>query len=289
LNDDLVGHFPISTVSPDHAYIQTLCLSKNVLDEFLPKWVFRMSEIPKIFTSEWYDYKYFADAVGKSFRRPNGSIEHWGYRNPSGTWEGCRPIAEVWKKIFNPKNMLDVGAGRGQFIAAAREVGIEAEGFDFSEWAVNEGRVKNCKAEWLRLHDATKPWPYPDRSFDLVTALDFFEHLYVDDIPFVIDEMYRVAKKWIFLQIAVVGGGSGYARHEKGYILKKGEPIPLEFEANAVAGHVTVVDKSTWEGWLERDGWLARRDMVNYFYALVDPSIVRNWVHNFVAVYERVA
>ena len=249
-----------------------------------------MSDIPnRGFTSEYYNHLYFADEKGKVFRRPDGSVDHWGYRNPSGNWDGCKPIAEAWKKIFNPKNMLDVGAGRGAFIAAAREAGIEAQGFDFSAFAVNEGRVESCKPEWLRLHDATKPWPYEDKSFDLVVALDFFEHLYSDDIPFVIDEMFRVAKKWIFLQIAIVGGGSGYARHERGYVLKKGEPVPPELEANAVAGHVTVVDKRTWEGWLERDGWLERRDLVNYFYALVDPSIVKNWVQNFVTVYERVA
>jgi ubiquinone/menaquinone biosynthesis C-methylase UbiE len=183
--------------------------------------------------------------------------------------------------------MLDVGCGRGAFTLAARKQGIEAYGFDFSRYAVNHP-CPGCKKEWLKTWDATKtPWPYEDQSFDLVLALDFFEHLYLDDIPKVIDEMYRVAKKWVFLQIAVVGGGSGPGRHEKGYILKKGEPVPVELEANAAAGHCTVVDKASWESWLDRDYVIPRRDMVEWFYALVPKEYVVNWKQNLVAVMEK--
>jgi SAM-dependent methyltransferase len=248
-----------------------------------------MSEIPREFTPEWYDRRYFAAerGQGKKFRRSDGNVEEWSYFNPKGVWEGCKPIAEAWKKVFNPRNMLDAGAGRGPFIVAAREAGIEAEGFDFSEWAVGEGRVEGCKPEWLRLHDATKPWPYEDESFDLVVCLDTLEHIYLDDIPFVIREIYRVARKWVFLQIAIVGGGSGYTRHEKGYILKRGEPVPVELEGNVVAGHVTVTDAETWREWLDDPDFIERRDLVNYFYSLVRPEVVVNWRQNLVTVMER--
>jgi SAM-dependent methyltransferase len=190
--------------------------------------------------------------------------------------------------MFNPETMLDAGCGRGQFVLAARNEGIEAYGFDFSKYGVGEGRVKGCKSEWLKLHDATQPWPFESRSFDLVIALDFYEHLYLDALPFVIDEMYRVAKKWVFLQIAIVGGGSGYTRHEKGYILKRGQPIPLELEEYAVAGHVTIVDEAQWYEWLDRENWLPRRDMVQWFCLLVDPDIIKNWLQNAIIVMARV-
>lgn len=32
------------------------------------------------FKSEWYDAQYFADPIGKSFRRSDGTIEHWGLK-----------------------------------------------------------------------------------------------------------------------------------------------------------------------------------------------------------------
>lgn len=246
-----------------------------------------MSLPDKEFTQEYYDASYFADPVGKSFRRPNGTIEHWGYRNPQSEFLGAKDIVEAWKTMFNPKNLLDVGAGRGTFVAYARDVGIEAEGFDYSDYAVNNPYPR-CKKEWLRLHDATKLWPYRNGSFDLVIALDLMEHLYVEDINAVAKEMFRVAGKWIFLQIATVGGTSGSGIHETGYILKKGESIPIEREGNAVAGHVTVVDRQTWENWLNNDEWMLRRDMVQWFESLVPSEIIKNWLLNTILVWEHI-
>ena len=73
------------------------------------------SDIPKHgFDASWYDEEYFAGFKGgKKFRRPNGSIARWSYYNPTCWWEGCIPIAKAWKEMFNPRNMLDVGAGEG--------------------------------------------------------------------------------------------------------------------------------------------------------------------------------
>jgi SAM-dependent methyltransferase len=246
-----------------------------------------MSLPEKGFTQEYYDEKYFSDSVGKSFRRPNGTIEHWGYRNLQGEFLGAKEIAEAWKTMFNPKNLLDVGCGRGTFLTYARDVGIEAEGFDFSRWAI-ENRYDRCKPEWLRVHDATKPWPYADKSFELVVALDFWEHIYQEDLQFVMEEMFRVARKWVFLQIAVAGSGGLQGRIDKGYAFTKDQKVPVEFEGCAVAGHVTVQLERFWYEKFERDDWMVRRDLVNWFAALVDPAIIKNWLLNLIMVLERI-
>jgi hypothetical protein len=235
----------------------------------------------KEFRQDYYDREYFADLKGKEFRRSNGTVDRWGYKNPSGLWSGTKPIAEAWKTIFEPKNLLDIGCGRGSFVASAREVGIQAYGFDFSDYAVNEGRVDGCKAEWLKVHDATKPWPYNSEDYDLVVALDFLEHIYEDDLPFVIEEMYRVTKKWLFLEIATVDGF-----REKGYKLKKGEVIPWD-DGRTWAGHCTVLTEPEWYDLLDTDGWMPRRDMVNWFSSLVGQSILQNWLLNTMIVLER--
>jgi len=243
--------------------------------------------LPKEFTQNYYDENYFATPKGKKFRRPNGTVDAWSYANPEGEFLGAKDIAKAWKEIFNPKTMLDFGCGRGTFLTYARDMGIEAFGFDYSQWAI-ENPYPRCKREWLKVHDATKPWPYEEKSFDLLTGLDFYEHIYLEDLDFVIKEMYRVAKKWIFLQIAVVGGTSGYGIHEEGYILQKGEPIPIEREGNAVAGHVTVCTENWWLDKLDRDDWLPRRDMVNWFCGLVDLAIIKNWLRNSIIILEKV-
>lgn len=239
------------------------------------------------FGSEYYDDKYFADPIGKRFRRPDGSFDHWGYRNPNGESEAFLPIIEALKTILQPRTLLDAGAGRGTLVAYARQIGIEADGFDYSEWAVNEGRYPRCKQEWLTRHDATKKWPYPDNSYDLITLLDLPEHIYLDDMPFFLSEIHRVSKKWIFLQIAVAGSGGLQGTNKEGYILKKGDPIPLELEQYAVAGHVTLVKEQKWEEWLDDDDWIIRRDLVNYFISIVDRSNISNWLQNHMLIYEK--
>ena len=247
-----------------------------------------MSDLSREFGKEYYDQDYFKTPEGKRYRAADGTVHGWSYANPDGEFLGAGPIARAWKEVFEPRNLLDVGAGRGTFVAYARDAGIEAEGFDFSEWATSdEGRYNRCKAEWLKLHDATEPWPYEDRSFDLVVALDFLEHIYEEDLGFVLGELYRVASKYVFLQIAVSGSGGLQGRDEAGYKFKRGEEIPVGLEGCAVAGHVTVQPKAFWHDRLDREDWMPRRDMVNWFYGLVDPAIVKNWAANAVIVLER--
>lgn len=246
-----------------------------------------MFDIPREFGKEYYDQDYFRTPNGKKYRSADGSIHGWSYESPYGEFLGAGPIAKAWKEVFEPSKLLDVGAGRGTFIAYARDAGIETEGFDFSEWAVgDEGRYPRCKKEWLKWHDATETWPYEDYSFDLVVALDFFEHIYDDDLSFVIGELFRVASKYVFLQIAVAGDGVKRPE-EEGYILKKGEPVPKGLEGLAVAGHITVQKEEWWYDRLDHEDWIIRRDMVQHFCSLVDTKVIANWILNSIMVFER--
>ena len=246
-----------------------------------------MSNIPDKFDASYYDASYFSDPKGKEFRRPDGIVDNWGYRNPEGEWLGCKPIVEAWKTMFSPKNTLDVGCGRGTFITYMRDVNIKAEGFDFSGWSVDHPYPR-CNKKWIRNYDATKPWPYPDKSFDLVTVLDLMEHIYTDDIDLVINEMYRVAKKWIFLQIATCGSGGLQGDSNTGYILKKGEKVPIELQGCAVAGHVTVSTEGFWKQRLKRNGWKVRKNLVDEFCRIVPRDVIANWILNTIIILEKV-
>lgn len=248
-----------------------------------------MTSIPeKEFTPDYYNEDYFKTPDGKKYRNADGSLSAWSYRNPTGDNAGCGPIVKAWQTMFQPKTMLDIGAGRGTLLAYAREIGIEAVGFDFSKWAVNEGRFARCKPEWFIEHDATKPFPYTDRAFDLTVALDLFEHIYMPDLPNVISEMFRVSKKWIFLQIAVAGSGGLQGRDENGYILERGKPVPVEYEGCAAAGHVTLRKESWWYEQFEHEDWMPRKDMVNWFISLVPEGIIHNWLLNSMIIMERI-
>lgn len=247
------------------------------------------------FNASYYDRNYYVTVNGKKFQREDGTECSWSYANETGEWHGAGPICGVWKEIFGlvgSSKVLDVGCGRGTFIAYLVDLGINAEGFDFSEFSVMNP-YSRCPKERLRRHDATKLWPYKNNEFDLVIALDIFEHLYNDgDIDKVIDEMFRVSKRFIFLQIATVGGGSGSGIHENGYILKRGEKIPVRLEGCAVAGHVTV---QTTEWWINKFGknmnndnkFVFRNDLVGEFVKKVPADIISNWVKNTLIIMEK--
>jgi SAM-dependent methyltransferase len=254
-----------------------------------------MSNIPNKIDASYYDQKYYADLTGKPYTNIQGNTSHWGYLNPTGEWVGCGNIAVAWKTIFklNKCNTdtglckaLDVGCGRGTFTAYCRDVGIECWGFDYSKWAI-EHPYPRCQKGWCVEWDATKAWPYGDKSFDLVLALDIMEHIYTDDLDFVVNEMYRVAKKWVFLQIATSGDGSGY-------ILRKGENVPVQLEVNVVAGHVTVQNREFWVNTLLKDsngverGWKLRDDKVLEFIGKVPADVISNWLKNTMICMEKV-
>lgn len=243
-----------------------------------------MSDIPKEFTADYYNQSYFADKIGKKYRKADGSDDYFGYKNEHGEWLGCKPICEAWKTLFNPRNILDVGAGRGTFITYCRDVGIRAEGLDYSDWAVSHPYVR-CHKDWLKKHDCTQPLPYSDNSFDMVTVLDFFEHIYEQDTDKIIKEVYRVSNRFVFLLIATVGGGAGVnlTVHDKGYILKRGETIPIELECFAAAGHCTVCGREWWEERLLKSENVGRMkfnircDLEAEFRRLVPKDVLANW------------
>lgn len=258
-----------------------------------------MSNIPDRFTQDYYNKDYFVTEGGKKFKNADGSIGAWSYANPTGEWLGCKPIADAWKELFKLKKcktdsklckVLDVGCGRGQFVTYLRDIGIEAWGFDYSNWAIQHPYPR-CQKGWIMQHDATVTWPYGNSTFDLVLALDLFEHIYLEDIDKVIGEMYRVAKKWIFLQVATIGGGSGGGIHERGYILKKGEPVPVELQSYAVAGHVTVQNRQFWIDMLikvKKDKWRLRDDLVSEFVKTVPADVISNWLKNTILIIEKI-
>ena len=235
-------------------------------------------------TPEWYGKDYFVTHKGMKYRDGSGQVHGWSYANPSGEMEAADFVTRAWKKLFKPKNLLDVGTGRGTVVAYARRNKIEAYGFDFSDWALTEGLYHGCSPEWVKVHDAAQPWPYEDESFDLVTALDFFEHIYIEDLPLVESELRRVARRWCFLEIAVTGTGGLQGETQEGYVLHKGAPVPLELEANAVAGHVLVKPKKWWIKRFEEKGWKYRHDMLHMFSKLVYPPMIKNWWLNAILI-----
>ena len=231
------------------------------------------------FEQDYYDQDYFEaeKTGGKEYRRPDGSTDKWGYFCKQ-KWTGWPGIIRPLKLLFRPKKVLDVGCGTGSFIEMARRERVKAVGIDFAEWAI-ENALDRAK-RWVSVGDA-RDIPYPEDSFDFIMCTDLMEHIYLEgesgrDVDQVIDELYRVSSKWVFLQISTPIGDEGFP--DGGFIIKKGEPIPIELDVYAVAGHVTVMPYEWWEKRLQREGWRLRPDLVEKFRRLVDPpELISYW------------
>jgi len=225
----------------------------------------------EVFGSDYYSEEYFVGRKGGLwYITANGKIKQWSYFNPRGEWEGAKPVMEAIKTIFNPKNLLDVGCGRGTFCAYAKNVGIDAVGIDFSKWAI-ENPYPRAKG-LIQIGDV-RDIKFPDNSFDFVFCTDIMEHIHEEDLPKVLNEVQRVSCRWIFYNI-----GSTMGEDSEHFVLKKGEVPPLKWQGTAVAGHVNVRPPSYWRKKLSSQEWILRDDLVEKFRELVPKQVLANWL-----------
>lgn len=107
------------------------------------------------------------------------------YRMGEGRLRGA--LAELGDKSGS---LLDVGCGRGELVAEARKIGLEAEGLD---------PVADLKPDHV---GHANELPFPDQHFDYVTCLDVLEHLLRGDDDAAVRECYRVSRRGVLISVA---------------------------------------------------------------------------------------
>jgi len=88
------------------------------------------------------------------------------------------------------KPVLDLGAGRGEFVAVLGAAGLAARGVDANAVAVAEGRMRDLPVETGDLFDVLGA--APAASFGAVTAIHVIEHLPFEGVVGLIRESLRV-------------------------------------------------------------------------------------------------
>ena len=225
----------------------------------------RVRDTARDITSDYYDEGYFTSDT-KQYEE-KGELKSWGYLNPTGEWEPACDIAKVWKEMFNPSYVVDCGAGRGTFVKALKEEGVNVKGFDFSEFAVKH---PCCNKEDIFLANILDV-PLEDNIADLTLVLDICEHLYFDEIDTALSEIIRITKPsgYIFFNIGGI--------LEKEVFLKRGEPIPSEFEGVCAAGHVSYAPLSWWRNKLKSHRLNIRDDLTEQFQSSLPEEYLTAW------------
>jgi hypothetical protein len=102
--------------------------------------------------------------------------------------------------------VLDVGAARGYYVKALRMLGVEAYGYDISEWA-----VENC-------HPDVKPYMsnhINGVNFDFIYSKDCFEHVPKEDLAFLVKHLLARVHRKMFVIVPLAKETGGEYVHPK--------------------------------------------------------------------------
>ena len=193
----------------------------------------------------------------------------------------------LWRN-FEVANALDVGCATGYLVEVLRERGIDAEGCDLSEFAIDHatpGAVGH-----VRVANLFAGLPWADGAFDLVTSLEILEHLPPDRVPDALAELARVCGGYLYATIPSFGPNrSGPDGHLEGKVLPgrvdhyyglgpdyRG-PVPepdlaVDADGELVEGHLCI---ASFEWWTERFadvGFTRCVDVEERLYADIGPT-----------------
>ena len=149
--------------------------------------------MPYRIDASFYDRAYYSGKKG----------EHRFSQTESGFGKFIHSMINLYrafliKSFLNPKTALDVGCGTGNLVKWLRFFGIDAQGVEISNDALNiaDASVK----PYLKEGDIIK-LDYKDEEFDLVLTFDVLEHVERGKIKMAINESIRVSKKYILHKI----------------------------------------------------------------------------------------
>jgi SAM-dependent methyltransferase len=108
--------------------------------------------------------------------------------------EGRHP--ELIKDVFAPERVLDVGCGPGFLMYLLYEVGIEADGVDFSP--SSRALAPEAVCDRIMIGSVTEPH-VPEQSYELVICREVLEHLTVLQVRQTVAQVCRASSRFVYL------------------------------------------------------------------------------------------
>lgn len=213
-----------------------------------------------------YTEEYFEGGI--QFCRPNGE---WNlYRGPAKDWQGFAVAAAIIDKVvpWKPDAVaLDMGASAGSFVRALRAHGRAIVGVDLSSAAAD--------SKYVLQGDVTDPRVQSKLAKgrnQLVTALDFWEHIFLEDIPALLEATRDL----------LMPGGLHFAvictknERDSDFTAKLGEVVTSTNSWALVSGHVTIRRWVWWARLFRKHGFKIRHDVANLFQVRRDEGLLRD-------------
>ena len=192
----------------------------------------------------------------------------------------------VWR--FLPVTRpLDVGCAFGFVVEAERELGLDAQGVDVSQYALDYAAL-GARGH-VRYGNLLHRLPFGDGAFDCITAFETFEHLPPESVPAALAEVRRVTSRYVLATIPSFGpninGPGGWFEvkikpDRLDYYRSLGEgfdgPVPYndlnrDEQGRPIEGHLTIASFAWWTRQFEAAG-LTRCAAVE---RLIHPELAR--------------
>lgn len=150
----------------------------------------------------------------------------------------------VYEKVFElidkkGVTLCDVGAGSGEFAKDAKK-----KGYKVSTCGYENLNIKGVPFQWVDLNKGNIP--YPDKSFDIVTAIELIEHL---QNPFhLIRELNRICKKGGYVIVSTPNTANWYYRL---YYLLFGKLIGFDKNDGYSLDHISPIHAEIFDPYIQ--------------------------------------
>lgn len=148
-----------------------------------------------------YDADYYLNGpkTGKS------NYENYSWK-PKLTIPMAQSVRDTFGTYFSDDTLLDVGCARGYLVKALRSMGVNAFGYDTSEWA-----IANCDPdvkEFVSTH-------FPTDDFSHIFCKDVMEHIPEPELVTLVDQLLKqcLVSMLVIVPLSFVVGGD-YVRKE---------------------------------------------------------------------------
>jgi len=134
-----------------------------------------------------------ARRFGKEFFDGDRRHGYGGFNYLPRFWQPVVPTLQQHFGLASGSSLLDIGCAKGFMLHDVAKLipGMTVKGIDISEYAISNA-IDDMKPH-VQVADARK-LPFPDKSFDVVIAINTVHNLERDDCARALQEIERVAK-----------------------------------------------------------------------------------------------